>query len=120
VIHHASVDVSELERSARFYDAVLGALGWRRQVDNDKQVAWGIVRPLFYASARNGTSAGGGHICVAASGIPAVKGAWEGGVRAGGTDDGAPAPRPEYGGNYYSAYLRDPDGNRIEIAVQSN
>ncbi len=119
MIHHVSVDVSELERSARFYDAVLGALGWRRHVDNEKQVAWGIVRPVFFASAGN-SSGGGGHVCISASGIPAVKAAWEGGVRAGGTDDGAPGPRPEYGGNYYSAYLRDPDGHRIEIAVQSN
>ena len=53
-------------------------------------------------------------------GIPAVKAAWEGGVNAGGTDEGAPGPRPEYGASYYSAYLRDPDQNRVEIAVQSN
>ena len=59
----------------------------------------------------------GGHVCFAASGIPAVKAAWEGGVGAGGTDDGAPGPRPEYGGSYYSAYLLDPDGHRVEIAV---
>ena len=119
MIHHASVDVTELERSARFYDSVLGALGWRRQIDNDKTVGWGIVRPVFYA-ALNGAGGNGGHVCFSASGIPAVKAAWEGGVNAGGTDDGAPAARPEYGGSYYSAYLRDPDGNRIEIAVQSN
>ena len=120
VIHHVSVDVSELERSARFYDAVLGALGWRRHVDNERTVAWGIVRPVFYASADDAGATGGGHVCFSASGISAVKGAWEGGVRAGGTDDGAPAARPEYGGSYYSAYLRDPDGHRVEIAVQSN
>ena len=41
------------------------------------------------------------------------------GVKAGGVDDGAPGPRPEYGGSYYSAYLRDPDGNRVEIAVHN-
>ena len=38
-------------------------------------------------------------------------------MAAGGTDDGAPGQRPEYGATYYSAYLLDPDGNRIEIAV---
>ena len=35
-----------------------------------------------------------------------------------GTDDGAPGPRPEYGGSYYSAYLLDPDGHRVEVAVR--
>ena len=120
MIHHVSVDVSELETSARFYDAVLGSLGWRRHIDNPDVVAWGIVRPVFFASAGRPPGGVGGHVCFDASGIPAVKAAWEGGVGAGGIDDGAPGPRPEYGGNYYSAYLRDPDGNRVEIAVQSN
>jgi catechol 2,3-dioxygenase-like lactoylglutathione lyase family enzyme len=120
VIHHVSVDVSELPASARFYDAVLGSLGWRRHIDNDDVVGWGIVRPVFFASARRAPSGENGHVCFSASGISAVKAAWEGGVGAGGTDDGAPGPRPEYGGSYYSAYLRDPDGHRVEVAVQSN
>ena len=119
MIHHVSVEVAELERSGRFYDAVLGALGWRRHIDTDEQIAWGIVRPVFFASNRNPRGPGGGHVCFSANGIPAVKASWEGGVDAGGTDDGAPGPRPEYGGSYYSAYLLDPDGNRVEIAVDS-
>jgi len=117
VIHHVSVEVAELERSGRFYDAVLGSLGWRRHIDTDEVIAWGIVRPVFFASNRRSRGGGGGHVCFSASMIPAVKAAWEGGVRAGGTDDGAPGPRPEYGASYYSAYLLDPDGNRVEVAV---
>jgi catechol 2,3-dioxygenase-like lactoylglutathione lyase family enzyme len=121
VIFHVSVEVSELERSGRFYDSVLGALGWRRHLDNDSVVAWGIVRPVFFATARDGAAIeSGGHVCFSASGISAVKAAWEGGVNAGGSDEGAPGPRPEYGGSYYSAYLRDPDGNRVEIAVNNS
>ena len=117
MLHHASVAVEDLERSGRFYDALLGALGWRRQIDADSVIGWGIVRPVFFANARPG-GAGGGHICFSASGIPAVKASWEEAVKAGGTDEGAPGPRPEYGGNsYYSAYVRDPDGNRVEIAI---
>lgn len=123
VIHHASVEVADLERSGRFYDAVLGALGWRRHIESDHVIAWGIVRPVFFATNRapSGAAArGGGHICFSANGIPAVKAAWEGGERTGGSDDGAPGPRPEYGASYYSAYLLDPDGNRIEVAVGSD
>lgn len=117
MIHHVSLEVSDLERSGRFYDAVVGALGWRRHIEEADMIGWGIVRPLFFASTRHGVAPGGGHVCFAASGIPAVKGAWEGGLAAGGTDDGPPGQRPEYGASYYSAYLLDPDGNRIEIAV---
>ena len=117
MIHHVSVEVSDLRRSGDFYDAVLGALGWRRHRDDDQVIAWGIVRPTLFAVACESVGTTGGHFCIAASGVPAVKAAWEGGVGAGGADEGAPGPRPEYGGSYYSAYLRDPDGHRVEIAV---
>lgn len=117
MIHHASVGVGDLERSGRFYDAVLGALGWRRQIDDEKRIAWGIVRPAFFVTNGGAPVGAVGHICFSASGIPAVKAAWAGGLVAGGTDRGAPGPRPEYGPGYYSAYLLDPDGNRVEVAV---
>jgi catechol 2,3-dioxygenase-like lactoylglutathione lyase family enzyme len=117
VIHHVSVEVAELERSGRFYDALLGPLGWRRQIETDEVIAWGVVKPVFFASARRQAGSGGGHVCFAASGTPAVRAAWEGGVGAGGTNDGEPGVRHEYGPSYYSAYLRDPDGYRVEVAV---
>ena len=117
MIHHVSVEVSELERSGRFYDSILGPLGWRRLVESDEMIGWGIVKPVFFASSRRRPAAGGGHVCFSANGIPAVRAAWEGGVAGGGSDDGAPGSRPEYGAAYYSAYLLDPDGYRVEVAV---
>jgi catechol 2,3-dioxygenase-like lactoylglutathione lyase family enzyme len=117
VIHHASVEVADLERAGSFYDAVLGSLGWRRHIDTEERIAWGIVRPLFYVVLRKGARAGGGHICFGANGISAVKAAWEGGTTHGGLSQGDPGQRPEYGPTYYAAYLRDPDGHRIEITV---
>ncbi len=117
MIHHVSLETSDLERSGHFYDQVLGPLGWRRLFDTEERIAWGIVRPVFHLAYRSETRAGGGHICFAANGISAVKAAWEGGIDAGGVTQGDPGQRPEYGPTYYSAYLRDPDGNRVEIAV---
>ncbi len=116
MIHHVSVEATDLATSGPFYDAVLGSLGWRRHIEDGEVIGWGIVRPVFFVR-RGAGPAGAGHVCFSASGIPAVKAAWEGGTGAGGTDEGAPGPRTEYGGSYYSAYLRDPDGNRVEIAV---
>lgn len=112
-----SVEVSDLERSGRFYDAVVGALGWRRHIESEDRIGWGIVRPVLYASTGGTPDSTSGHICLASPGISGVKGAWEAGTQNGGTDDGPPGQRPEYGATYYSAYLLDPDGNRIEIAV---
>ena len=74
MIHHVSVEVSDLERAGRFYDAVVGALGWRRHVEEPDLIGWGIVRPLFFASTRHPIAPGGGHVCFTATGIPARQG----------------------------------------------
>ena len=117
MIHHVRFEVSDIERSGTFYDAVLAPLGWRRHTHSARGVGWGIARPWFFAKAGDPVQPGTEIVCFTASGVIAVRAAWEGGVGAGGTDDGKPSQRPEYGTSYYSAYLRDPDGYRIEIAV---
>lgn len=117
MIHHVTIEVSDVGASARFYDAVFAPLGWRRHGDWGHGVGWGISRPWFFI--RNGGTAASRDevVCFSAPGIAAVKGAWEGGVEAGGIDDGKPGRRPDRGSSYYSANLRDPDGHRLEIAV---
>jgi catechol 2,3-dioxygenase-like lactoylglutathione lyase family enzyme len=117
VLHHVSVEVSDLERSGAFYDALLSPLGWRRQVEGGPVIGYGLSDPVFFVSARRPARPGGGHVCFAAKGIPAVKASWEAAVEAGGKDDGAPGHRPQYGAGYFSAYLLDPDGYRVEVAV---
>jgi catechol 2,3-dioxygenase-like lactoylglutathione lyase family enzyme len=120
MIHHVSLSASDIDRSGRFYDAVLSPLGWRRHVDTSDQVGWGIVRPVFFVSREDHGIAGGCEVCFSANAIPAVRAAWEGGVAAGGRDDGTPGNRPEYGPGYYSAFLRDPEGHRVEVVVSTD
>ena len=115
-----SLSTSDVEVSGRFYDALLGPLGWRRHVDTSEQIGWGIVRPVFFVTNDRQAIAGGCEVCFSANAIPAVKASWEGGVAAGGTSEGTPGNRPEYGPNYYSAYLRDPDGHRVEVVVSTD
>ncbi|MDX6632623.1 MAG: hypothetical protein QOG09_338 [Solirubrobacterales bacterium] len=117
MLHHVTFEVSDIERSGTFYDGLLRPLGWRRQIDTDTDKAWGIVKPVFFIELETKASANGALVCFSASGIVAVKASWQAGIDAGGSDDGAPAQRPERGGAYYSALLRDPDGNRVEVAV---
>jgi catechol 2,3-dioxygenase-like lactoylglutathione lyase family enzyme len=117
MIHHVSLAVSDLERSAAFYDALLSPLGWRRQVDQPRAIGYGLREPVFFIGRRGQPHPGEGHVCFAASGSPAVKAAYEAGIDAGGRDDGGPGSRPQYGPGYYSAYLLDPDGYRVEVAV---
>lgn len=112
MIDHISREVRDLEESARFYDAVFYALGARRMRTHAGAVAWGVDEPILVIRA--GEPAGG-HVALRAAGKAAVDAAWEAGRGAGGSDDCAPAPRPDEGIRAYRACLRDPDGARVEL-----
>jgi catechol 2,3-dioxygenase-like lactoylglutathione lyase family enzyme len=116
VIDHIGFEVTDLKRSARFYDAVLYALGARRMVQSAHAVAYGVNAPQVWIVVRDRPPGPGyGHLALEASGKVAVDAAHAAGLASGGTDDGAPGPRPQYGERYYAAYLRDPDGLRLEV-----
>jgi catechol 2,3-dioxygenase-like lactoylglutathione lyase family enzyme len=118
VISHVGFEVSDLERSARFYDAVFFALGFRRLHESPASVAWGLMDPTFWIVIRGRAPAPGyGHVAVQATGRSAVDAAWAAGVAHGGRSDGPPGPRPHYGPRTYAGYLRDPDGLRVEIVA---
>ena len=116
MIDHVGFEVSDLNRSARFYDAVFGALGARRLHSSDRGVAYGITDPVIWIVVRGRAPAAGyGHLALHASGKAAVDAAHSAGLASGGRDDGAPGRRPQYGSRYYSGYLKDPDGLRVEV-----
>jgi catechol 2,3-dioxygenase-like lactoylglutathione lyase family enzyme len=118
VLDHVGLEVTDLARSAAFYDAVFHPLGGRRIVDGRDAIAYGIHDARLWIVARGRTpSPGFGHIAINALGRPAVNAAYEAGLAHGGTDDGPPGPQPHYGPRYYSCYLLDPDGLRIEIVT---
>jgi catechol 2,3-dioxygenase-like lactoylglutathione lyase family enzyme len=116
VIDHVGFEVSDLARSGRFYDAVLYALGARRMVQSEHVVAYGVNSAQVWIVTRGRPPGPGyGHLALAASGKAAVDAAHAAGLAGGGTDDGGPGLRPQYGERYYAAYLRDPDGLRVEV-----
>jgi catechol 2,3-dioxygenase-like lactoylglutathione lyase family enzyme len=116
MIDHVGFEVSDLESSARFYDAVFYPLGARRMLESEHAVAYGINHAQVWIVTRGrAPGAGYGHLALAANGKAAVDAAFKGGLAAGGSDDGPPGLRPQYGRRYYAAYLRDPDGLRVEV-----
>jgi catechol 2,3-dioxygenase-like lactoylglutathione lyase family enzyme len=119
VIDHIGFEVTDLERSGRFYDAVLYALGARRMIQTEHALAYGVNGPHVWIVSRPGPprtpAPGYGHLALSANGKAAVDAAYAGGMGNGGTDDGPPGMRPQYGERYYAAYLRDPDGLRVEV-----
>ena len=116
MIDHVGFEVTDLPRSARFYDAVFFALGARRMHESEHAVAYGINGPLIWFVIRGPAPGSGyGHLALQASGKAAVDAAHAAGMANGGRDDGAPGQRPQYGRRYYAAYLLDPDGLRVEV-----
>jgi catechol 2,3-dioxygenase-like lactoylglutathione lyase family enzyme len=116
MIDHIGFEVTDLVRTSRFYDAVFYALGARRMFESAEALAYGINTPLVWFVIRGrAPGAGYGHLAVQASGKAAVDGAYRAGIANGGSDDGAPGQRPQYGRRYYAAYLRDPDRLRVEV-----
>jgi len=116
LIQHLGLEVADLKRSARFYDAVFFALGARRLHDTPAAIAYGRDEPTFWIVQRGRPPQPGyGHVAFTAAGKAAVDAAYAAGVAEGGRSDGPPGPRPQYGPRTYAAYLRDPDGLRVEI-----
>jgi catechol 2,3-dioxygenase-like lactoylglutathione lyase family enzyme len=116
MIDHVGFEVSELARSAAFYDALFFALGGRRMFESEHAIAYGVNGPAVWIVVRGREpSPGYGHLALQASGRAAVDAAYAAGLANGGADDGSPGQRPQYGRRYYAAYLRDPDGLRVEV-----
>jgi len=122
MLHHVSIGVAGVERAAEFYDAVLGALGYKRTAQYlPYAIAYGegvsefwIQLPHNNATASSGN---GVHFGFRASNKDAVHRFHEVALANGGSDDGAPGPRPQYGADYYGAFVIDPFGNKIEATL---
>lgn len=120
MIDHVGFEVSDLARSAAFYDAVFHALGGRRLHEGSHAIAYGMIAPSLWIVVRGQRpSPGYGHVALTARGRAAVIGAHAAALAGGGSEESPPALRPQYGALYYAAYVRDPDGLRVEFVSGS-
>jgi catechol 2,3-dioxygenase-like lactoylglutathione lyase family enzyme len=121
VIDHISVGVSDLDRATRFYEAILSPLGYSRLVTRRTTIGFGKSYPEFWINLRAGMSPlppeNGCHICLRAKSAGEVDQFHACALNAGGSSDGAPGLRPHDRVRYYAAFVRDPDGNRIEAVT---
>jgi len=119
LLNYVSIQVSDLERSATFYDSLLSPLGWRRQYEGGGAIGWGMVKGVFYI--QQGTPHPGfGQVSFPTKSIPAVKAAWESGMEHGADSEAQPGSPPTAGPGNYAARVTDPDGYSVEIAVNNN
>jgi len=124
MLHHVSVGVADVERAAKFYDAVLGALGYKRVMEfMPYALAYGESAPSFWVglphNQQSATVGNGAHVGFSARSKNAVDAFHRAALAHGGTDNGEPGPRPDYGPEYYGAFVLDLDGNRIEATLHS-
>jgi catechol 2,3-dioxygenase-like lactoylglutathione lyase family enzyme len=109
---HVTIRVSDGEGSELFYETVLRTLGVEKTYSDEHLAEWDDFS-LSPAEAEKPVTRGL-HIGFVAPSRAHVDEFWRAGTEAGFSDDGAPGPRPEYGGDYYGGFLLDPDGNSAE------
>ena len=115
---HVSIGVADISRSKKFYDAALKPLGysrsqrWRDLAGLRRQGGRTVARR--HQQAREGRQDSGLHFCFVAKDRAAVDAFHAAALKAGGTDNGKPGLRADYGPKYYAAFAIDPDGYRLE------
>lgn len=122
-LNHVGIPVSDIERSKRFYEAALGALGMKvtMTATPDQTESGGTAigfgsdgqQGLFWIGDNEKTGEGI-HVAFTAESREQVDAFHKAALAAGGRDNGAPGLRPNYGPNYYAAFVYDPDGANIE------
>ena len=129
MLHHISIGAVEIERAARFYDAALEPLGYVR--------VWTDLRPgeqeqaVGYGPPGSGDKLAikqvslqvanipGFHVALSAPSRSSVAAFHAAALAAGGTDNGQPGLRPDYGVNYFAAFVIDPEGHRLEAVCKT-
>ena len=122
MIDHISIAVCDLARSERFYAAALAPLGLSKLKEwPDAAIGYGKKYPEFWINKREAVGRvvedSGAHICLRAPDTASVDAFHAAALQAGGVSDGEPGLRPHYYEGYYAAFIRDPDGNRIEAVT---
>ena len=122
MIDHVSIAVRDLKVGERFYTGLLATLGMAKLREwPGAAIGYGKKYPEFWINRRADLALiaadSGVHICLRASSTEAVDAFHAAALAAGGTSDGGPGLRAQYHENYYAAFIRDPDGNRIEAVT---
>lgn len=129
MLHHISIGAQEFDRAVRFYDATLAPLGYvrvwsdLRPGETEQAVGYGpvgsgdklavkqVAQPVAYMP--------GFHIAFSAPNRAAVIAFYSAALATGGTDNGQPGLRPDYGPNYFAAFVVDPEGYRLEAVCKA-
>ncbi|MEL7198060.1 MAG: VOC family protein [Pseudomonadota bacterium] len=120
MIGYVTLGTNDLPRATKFYDAVAGAMGYGRMMEEGEFIAWGSFEDgtagIAATKPFDGEAASVGNGTMAALMVDSpdkVKAVYDTAIAHGGSDEGAPGPRGEDG--FYAGYFRDPDGNKLNV-----
>ena len=123
MIHHVSIGTNDLKRAKAFYDPLMSLVGFRLLKLSDKAAHYGGSDIMFsLESPVNGlpaTAGNGVHIAFQAPDRETVRRFHQTAIANGATDEGGPGIRENYNANYYGAFVRDLDGNKIEAVTHT-
>lgn len=111
---HIGLKVKNVAKSVKFYEAALAPLGFVLSSQNEDGAGFGPKGAPALWLNRSDATGPGAHVAFRATSTEAVRAFYAAGLKAGGKDNGAAGPRPDYGPEYYAAFLIDPDGNNVE------
>jgi len=116
---HVTLGTNDWTRAKPFWAAVTEALGIPVLFEYDGGIAYGeatgpkvFIGPPF--DGQPATHGNGTHVAFIAGDRATVDAFYAAALANGGADEGPPGPRPHYHPNYYGAYVRDPDGNKLQ------
>ena len=125
MLDHVSLGTHDLDRAARFYAQTLAPLGYRIQVQNEREVGFGIGDDwtFFLYPTAAGTPVLGArmHLAFRAGSRADVLKAHAIALSQGGgaVADRDPDERPQFGADYFGGVFTDPDGHAIELMTRS-
>ena len=122
MLDHTGIAISDIRRSEGFYAAALAPLGIAKifEYSPEKTDSGGTAigfgkdgMPFFWIGDKERVGEGT-HVAFTAPDRATVDAFYQAAIAAGGTDNGAPGPRPKYHPGYYGAFVLDPDGVNVE------
>ncbi len=117
MIDHVSFRVSDFQRSKQFYTAILEVLGYAVAREAENKMGFKGPGDAGVWLRKEDFLSQGVHVAFRAKDKDTVDRFYQTGLKNGGTDNGAPGPRP-HREDQYIAFVHDPDGNNVEIVYR--
>jgi catechol 2,3-dioxygenase-like lactoylglutathione lyase family enzyme len=114
-LDHVSLPVRKFKAARKFYRAALGAVGMTINMEVEDAFGMGANGEKIFWIVRDRGASGGAHYALRVETRAAVRAFHAAALEAGGSDNGPPGPRPDYGPDYYAAFVKDAEDNNIEV-----